>query len=272
MNYILGASGTIGTAIGELLEDENAVIVPRNQYLEWVHPPTLLEFLAKSKVSSADTIFVCSGATNPETRIDLLELLNYQLPKTLTDVSAVTQCRVITFGSVFENFETSNNYIESKRKFFKSFSERQTNQHHKHFQLHTIYGVNKPKPHMILGQIATSIAGKSTFHMSSGLQLREYWHAFDVARVILELDLMNDDRKVIKVSSGVPFQLKTLALEVFRYFNAEELLSFGSIPDPINENYDKIEGPEIDGIEKMMREPIQGVILYLEKLLREGVQ
>jgi nucleoside-diphosphate-sugar epimerase len=272
MNYILGASGTIGTAIGQLLADENVITVPRKQYLDWVHPPTFLEFLAKGEVSNEDTIFVCLGATNPQTGTDLLDLLNFQLPKTIAEVSSVTQCRVITFGSVFENFETNNNYLESKRKFFKSFNQQQANQHHKHFQLHTIYGVNKPKPHMFLGQIATSIVKNSTFHMSSGLQLREYWHALDVARVILELGQMNDDRKVIKISSGSPVQLKTLVLEVFRHFNSEQLLSLGSIPDPINENYDKIEVPEIDGIEKMMREPIRGVISYLEKYSREGVQ
>jgi hypothetical protein len=270
MNYILGATGTVGTAIRSFLDESDFSIIPKEEYLRWIDPPCFVEFLERNNISVNDSIYVCSGETNPEAPTATQTLINFHLPRSIVALSERSQCRILTFGSIFENFELDNPYLRSKRMFYKFLSQRPPNQNHKHFQLHTLYGINAPKPHMLLGQMSNSIKNKSIFKMSSGLQLREYWHGNDLARVISKLDWHGCGQQVVKVSSGSPFKLKTLALEVFRHFEAEGLLSIDSLPDPSNENYDKVFMPEVDGLKEMMREPFQGVISYLEDFLGES--
>lgn len=270
MNYILGASGVVGTAIRSGLNNDDCFIVPKEEYLRWIKAPIFIEFLETNNVSSDDTIFVCSGVVNPQAPPSTHHLINFQLPRAIVSQSERIQCRIVTFGSVFENYKSDNPYLYSKRQFFKFLSQSLSNQNHKHFQLHTIYGINSPKPYTLLGQISNSIKNKSILKMSSGLQLREYWHGHDLAQAIRELDWQGCNQNVVKISSGSPFRLKTLALEVFRFFEVKELLSVDSIPDPANENYDKVITPDVDGIKELMRNPFQGVCSYLEEFLKEG--
>ena len=55
MNYILGSSGLIGTAIIRELDEQNSIVVPRNEYENWIKPDRIRTFLRENQVNASDS-------------------------------------------------------------------------------------------------------------------------------------------------------------------------------------------------------------------------
>ena len=153
MNYVLGASGLVGTAMVEQICEQNLVSVLRNEYISWSSTERLKEFLLDMKITERDTFYYCSGLTNPKGNKNQMILVNCQIPLTLLKQSVETGYRVVTFGSILENSRAQNPYINTKKLFLYEASNLTGLQNHKHFQLHTVYGIHPPKTHMLLGKI-----------------------------------------------------------------------------------------------------------------------
>ena len=271
MNFILGASGLIGTAMTNLIEKKELTFVPKNEYMSWSSPENLRCFVEKMSITEQDTFYVCAGITNPNAELTQLILLNTQIPLILLEQSIYSRFKVVTFGTFHENFNFNNQYIMSKKKFLRNALNLNGNLNHRHFQLHTAYGIHEPKVHLLLGKIYWAIKNNVPLQMSRGTQFREYWHAIDIARFVKSRNWDENCARITSVSSGEPIQLRELALAIFDHFSAHNLLNLASIPDQSNETYNKGMFQQTDNAAGFMRDPIRGVLDYLENHLNGGV-
>jgi hypothetical protein len=268
MNYILGSSGLIGTAIGQELDKQSVKVVSRNEYKHWIDPARFMSFLIENQVYSGDSFYVCTGVTDPSSHQNLLQLYNCDIPLSILKGSIRRDFRVITFGSIQENFRVENNYVQSKKDFLKQSLEMGELAGHMHFQLHTIYGIHAPKNYMLLGKVLEAIRDNSILRMTSGEQYREYWHAIDIAKFVVSHDWIDNTDRIIPISSGHPLRIKDLVTSIFVKYSLERLLSLGYIPDDPNESYTlDMFKPSIAAM--YMRNPIRGVHEYIESCLRK---
>lgn len=268
MNYVLGSSGLIGTAIVGELDKQSLKIVPRNEYENWVDPARFVSFLIENQVNSDDTFYICSGITDPNSNRSLLQLHNCGIPLMVLKGSIEYRFRVITFGSIQENFSVVNDYIQSKKNFLRFSLELAELPSHVHYQLHTVYGFHAPKNYMLLGKVLQSIRDNSILKMTSGEQFREYWHAADVAKFVVSRNGIDHTDKVIPISSGHPLKIKDLVTSIFVKYSMHGLLCLGSIPDDPNESYTlDMFKPSIAA--KFMRDPILGVHEFIDSCLME---
>jgi len=267
MNYILGASGLIGSAIAAQFDSDKCKIIPRSKYETWGDSDEIEFFLKFNSVSDADTFFVCSGVTDPKCKPDKLTLINSEIPLKIISKMKVFEANVVTFGSILENSKLENPYIRSKKEFLKKAFEDNYYQKHLHFQLHTVYGLLPPKNHMLLGHFLESIKQRTTLEMTSGRQYREYWHSLDVAKFIFSRNWKNENESLIQVCSGQPIQIACLANLVFEHFSVVELLKLGAIPDDPREMYNKAMFLDSYHGRVFMRDPVEGVIDYLSKFV-----
>ncbi len=269
MNYILGSSGLIGTSIVRQLDSQLLKVVPRNEYENWINPANLITFLYENQVNSGDTFYICSGVTDPNCNRNLLQLHNCDIPVVLLKESIKYEFRVITFGSIQENFSVKNNYVQSKRDFLKRSFEMGELPRHTHFQLHTVYGVHAPKNYMLLGKVLEAIRDNSKLKMTSGQQFREYWHATDIAKFVVSQVGIKNTGQIIPVSSGHPLRIKDLVTSIFNKYSLNGLLSLGSMPDDPNESYTlDMFKPSIAAT--YMRDPMRGVHEYIDSCLSES--
>ena len=269
MNYILGASGLIGSAIASNLSGPECRIVPRSEYEKWGNLDEIQLFMESNSVSARDTFFVCSGITDPKGNSNELRFLNVEVPLNLISKSKMFEANVVTFGSIQENSRVVNPYVQSKKEFLREACLDNPYSGHLHFQLHTVYGLLTPKRHMLLGMFLDAIQKGVTLEMTSGNQYREYWHALDVANFVLSGKWKTRIELIIPVSSGQPVQIAELASKVFEHFCEIELLKLGTIPDDPSETYNRNMFIESHNAREFMREPIQGVIDYLSKFIQE---
>jgi nucleoside-diphosphate-sugar epimerase len=269
MNYILGASGLIGSAITSNLSGPECRIVPRSEYEKWGNLDEIQLFMESNSVSARDTFFVCSGVTDPKGNLNQLTFLNVEVPLNLILTSKMFEASVVTFGSIQENSRIVNPYLQSKKAFFRKACLDYSYSGHLHFQLHTVYGLLKPKRHMLLGVFLDAIQKGATLDMTSGKQYREYWHSLDIASFVLSGKWRTRNESIIPVSSGQPVQIAELASKVFEHFSVMEHLKLGTIPDDPSETYNRNMFIESHNARGFMREPIQGVIDYLNKFIQE---
>jgi nucleoside-diphosphate-sugar epimerase len=104
--------------------------------------------------------------------------------------------------------------------------------------------------------------------MSSGLQLREYWHVSDVVKYLLSRIEQASTTGITRVTSGKPIQLRELARQIFDHFDLRELLAINALATSPHENYGRLFLPEDADIAHFMRDPIPGVIAFLEDLVK----
>lgn len=268
MNYILGSSGLIGTSIVRELDKQALKVVPRNEYENWINPAKFESFLTENQVNSGDTFYICSGITNPNSDQTLLQLHNCKIPLSVLKGSINNRFRVITFGSIQENFSVVNNYLQSKRDFLRLSLEMGELPGHVHFQLHTIYGFHTPKSYMLLGKVLEAIRDNSKLKMTSGEQFREYWHATDVAKFVISQSGIDSTDRILPISSGHPLRIKDLVTSIFSKYSLNGLLSLGSIPDDPNESY-TLDMFKPSNAATYMRDPILGVHEYIDGCLAE---
>lgn len=164
-------------------------------------------------------IFYTSAVTDPLSDKDLINQVNYLTPLALHK-SISFKSKLVTFGTVLEKlYPDLNPYVSSKNNL-NEYSNKSNN--FLHFQLHTLYGIGQPKPHMFLGQIYDSIKNKTKFKMTSGTQFREYQNINIVTSEIL--NRMSHDHAERMITFGMQKRLKDLASNIFSYFNLDNLL------------------------------------------------
>jgi nucleoside-diphosphate-sugar epimerase len=250
-----------------MFHPDEVTIIHKDEYRKWAYDQkNAFNYFARTKITAEDKIYICAGITDPKKNFEELNIFNFQLPKNILEIAEQFGPEVITFGSVLENLESENEYIKSKTRLFKYLRDQSMYRNFKHWQLHTLYGTKPPKPQMFLGQISRALKENNIFIMSSGLQLREYWHSQDVVRFILSSEIINSKTNQIEiVGCGSPLTLKEVAEGIFEYFNRVDLLRLGVLLDPVFDNYSFNFKTKSSNPTKFMREPLSGVCNYLNQ-------
>ena len=244
MIYLLGENSRLGKSI---LDAKSIEIVPLvdEQFRDAIENRSLTFFL--SHITNTDLLICCFGKTNP---------------------SDQNQPKIITFGTVLERLiPASNPYVLSKILFNEFVKSEVQVKRILNLQLHTIYGFEKPHLHMFLGQIISAIKTNQPFVMSKGTQLREYWHVEDFVATltgsISNTNLMGN----VDLSSGQPITIRELAIAVFAYFGKDYLLNIDETRVEEMDNHELVFPRSTLFDPLIYRDPITGVIQYLEEVL-----
>lgn len=228
----MGKKGNLSLALQSVLGPNGLHIVGSKIANRWTKNggEKKIEIDLKNMGVSPSLIINAAGLVNPNIETARLNAVNFQLPKNLKLYSQKSGAKLVTFGTVMENFEEiskSNSYLRSKRNYFEFLSsDDQSNTNSLHLQIHTWYGGESLHAHMFLGQMFSALANKREFEMSSGVQLREYHNIFDdiaAAQFLLEKNVQG----ILQINHGEALRLKDLATSVFDAFDASNLLKFG---------------------------------------------
>jgi len=266
--YLIGSRGRLGQAIALEYADSGIVSLDRIIYKDWSQSGAtdkISRYFDKPGNEGA-TLFVTSGLLDPKLSQEDLLTINYHLPKNLIDGATKLGIKVITFGSVMEGFLKSKNpYIQSKTALGEYVREVSNEKRPAiHLQIHTLYGLGQPSPFMFLGQMLTAIRGDVPFQMTSGLQLREYHHLTDEAKAIRQIEI-SISHGLLNLSHGKPISLKTIAEYVFKTFGKEKLLCLGALPEPHEENYEKVLTASDILLQVPFRDSLPAVVRYMQE-------
>lgn len=238
---VLGANGILGSSIIKLLNVPSKNVISRDTYLNWSDTSDeykILNDLKKFDLNKVD-IFVGVGVTDPRIDPKFLWALNYHLPLNLINATIDSGCRIITFGTIHENFTISNEYFASKRALGEFIRNTERLDHTRHFLLHTLYNNNPPSEHMFLGQIYKALQAGEPFSMSRGEQLREFHHVDDITNSVCTL-LQGRETRSQDISAGTGIQISELAKKIFLAFGALDNLKLGVFPSPTGDNFDTV--------------------------------
>ena len=270
MFYIIGSRGRLGQAIATEYANKNLFSLDRKDYEEWSTSGAvdkISRYFDKPQNECA-TLFVTSGLLNPNSSKEDLQAINYQLPKNIIEGATKAGMKIVTFGTVMEDLvKPLNPYILSKvalRDYIANTIAKRHEVEVAHLQIHTLYGVGQPSSFMFLGQILNAIKTNQPFKMTSGRQLREYHHLNDESKAIKKI-VSSKFRGVSALSHGRPFSLASIAENVFDAFKKRDLLQIGALPDPTEENYEKILKPLTALDEIDFRDPMLCIPEYLLK-------
>ena len=242
MILLLGGSGVLGTALQEKLISHEITLVSRENVMKWMckDGPSHIEAFIEGLSIKPSLIVNAAGMTNPLALESELLATNYQLPINLIKAGKPYRARIVTFGSIMEemlNSSMSNKYLESKqlfRNFLTSGDAEASN--FLHLQIHTWYGGVRLGEHMFLGQLLRSIKETSPFEMSEGRQLREYHHIHDDMKAVVELVSQNSFG-IHQINHGEPYSLRDIAEHLLGAFSLKQLLRLGTLPTPIDDNF-----------------------------------
>ena len=242
MILLLGGSGVLGTAFQEKLNSYQITLVSRENIMKWMSKdgPSHIEAFIEGLSVKPSLIVNAAGMTNPLALESELLAVNYQLPLNLIGVGKRHGVRIVTFGSIMEeipNSSKSNKYLESKQLFRNFLTSGDVNaSNFLHLQVHTWYGGIKLGEHMFLGQLLRAIKETSPFKMSEGRQLREYHHIHDDMKAVVELVSQNSFG-IHQINHGEPHSLKVIAEHLLEAFGLNQLLRLGTLPTPIDDNF-----------------------------------
>lgn len=266
--YLIGARGRLGQAIAHEYADNGIVSMERSIYEDWSQPGVadLISRYFDRRSNGDMTVFVASGLLDPTLSQEDLLRINYHLPKNLIDGAAKLGIKIITFGTIMEGFLRSKNpYIQSKTALSEYVSTvAAADKPAIHLQIHTLYGVGHPSPFMFLGQMLTAIRDNVPFKMTSGRQLREYHHLSDEAKAIRQI-ANSALPGVLNVSHGKPNSLRAIAESVFQALGKGDLLQVGSLPEPQEENYEKIVNPTEILRHVAFRDSLPAIVQYMRE-------
>jgi len=243
MKIIVGATGLLGSSLYRNQKNHLSFTLPRRIAMQWISSSVngirndLLGIITHNTDVKTE-LFYALGNTNPGVDRQILDELNYQLPKKIIMAASDLPIRMISFGSVHELSDISNPYMDSKRKFANFLAERSSDFSYRHFLLHTLYSDDLPHSHMLLGQMLNSIRLKQELKMTSGLQLRQYHHVEDVVRFVLEKLTDYEINSQECVNGPETIQIRELATRIFREFASLELLKLGEVKDSLSEIFD----------------------------------
>lgn len=240
MNLVLGSNGLLGKTLSATLEKEKTIFLNRAELVGW----------DASKISNSQAkffrdygkrvsrIFVAVGETNSHASSDQLLKANFSLPRNLLEIGKDYGFRVITFGTIHEESSIDSPYVVSKKMYRDHIIGYQP-ESFLHFQLHTLYSLERTHPHSFLGQIINSLKFETVFNMSSGRQLREFHNVNRDAESIINIAFgAKITQSIHPLSHGSIIKLSDLAQTVFTALSKINLLKIGSLSDPINEVYE----------------------------------
>ena len=264
--YLVGARSRLGQAIAHDYADDEIVSLDRSIYENWSQPGVanqVSRYFDKCENEGA-TVFVASGLIDPKQSQEDLLRVNFHLPKNLIDGTAKLGIKIITFGTVMEGLLYSKNpYIQSKTALGEYISKvAATGNPVIHLRMHTLYGVAQPSPFMFLGQMLAAIRDSVPFKMTSGRQLREYHHVVDEAKAIRKI-ADSAISGIVNVSHGKPLSLKVIADGVFQSLGRDDLLRVGALPEPPEENYEKILNPTEMLQQVAFRDSLPAIVQYM---------
>jgi nucleoside-diphosphate-sugar epimerase len=243
MILLLGGSGVLGTALQEKLNPQEITLVSRENVMKWMcqdDGPYHIKVFIEGLSIKPSLIINAAGMTNPLALESELLAINYQLPINLIRAGKRYGARIVTFGSIMEeivNSSKSNKYLESKQlfKYFLTSGDTKAS-NFLHLQIHTWYGGINLGEHMFLGQLLRSIKETSPFEMSEGKQLREYHHIHDDMKAVSEL-ISQNSFGIHQINHGEPYSLKVIAEHLLGAFSLKQLLRLGTLPTPIDDNF-----------------------------------
>lgn len=266
--YLIGARGRLGQAIADEYGDSEIVSLDRSIYEDWSRPdaPDLVSRYFDKRSKEGATVFVASGLLDPKLSQEDLLRVNYHLPKNLIDGAAKLGIKVITFGTVMEGLlQSKNPYIQSKTALGEYVSAAAAaGRPAIHLQIHTLYGLGQPSPFMFLGQMLSAIRANEPFKMTSGRQLREYHHLTDEAKAIRQI-ACSAQPGVLNLSHGKPLSLRIIAESVFQAFGKGDLLRVGALPEPPDENYEKVLKPTEIVRHVAFRDSLPAIVQYMQE-------
>lgn len=266
--YLIGSRGRLGQAIAHQYADCGIVSLDRSTYKDWAKPGVadLVTRYFESYSDQGATVFIASGLLDPRLPQEDLISVNYHLPKNVIDGASKLGIKVITFGTVMERLvELKNSYIQTKAALGDYVDTlAAAGKSVIHVQVHTLYGVGQPSPFMFLGQMLESIQSETPFKMTSGRQLREYHHLADDAKAIRLIEEAATPG-VLNLSHGKPLSLKVIAESVFHVLDKDELLHVGALPEPPEENYDRIFRPSEIMQQVAFRDSLPAIVQYMKE-------
>lgn len=267
IKIILGSKGNL--AIGLKNKYPDALIIPRMVFTNWIKKPEM--FAIDLKLNESDNsntiIFNASGIIDSRANQDEIMLTNESLPKFLRESSKKFQIKLVTFGTVMENYPKyakNNNYLNSKLNFYKEI-RNEIAETHLHVQMHTLYGGRNLHRFMFIGQIFDAINKNEMFQMSSGEQLREYHHINDDLSALGRL-LDNKEFGIHHISHSKPIKLYELANRLFSYYGKEALLVKNSLTQQEFENTSYVFQMEEAYKDVVFRDAVNGIINWYQDL------
>jgi nucleoside-diphosphate-sugar epimerase len=239
--YILGGRGRLGQALSALYEPTEFVCLARADYEAWptAGADAVRSYFSQVK-SAPSVIYVCSGLLDPRLSDEALLAVNYHLPRTVIEGVEGLGTKVVTFGTAMEHGLTDNRYVKSKVRLGEFVEQANAaGARATHVRIHTQYGEGEPSSFMFLGQILTALRSDTAFAMTLGKQLREYHHVEDDARAIDAL-VSSDVVGPVDLAHGRPVTLRSLAQAVFESQGKTHLLQVGAVPEPAQDNFDRV--------------------------------
>lgn len=152
--------------------------------------------------------------------------------------------KYITFGSYFEigsqaahknftekdlvlsDFRVPNAYCVSKRLLTRFVNDSLLELKHYHIILPSIYGRNENENRLI-PYIIKNLKTNSGFELTSGNQIRQYLHIFDVCYFILLLCSKNVEKGMYNLSPEENIRVKDLVEMIFNHFNKDPQKALG---------------------------------------------
>lgn len=249
-NVILGQSGNLGHEFLKLYgAGIGTITIDRQLTKSWISEGSVSDIRRYLQEIRRKTqrlnLLICTGITDPRKEFEV-NLVNNLFPKKIVEASENLDIRIVTFGTVQEDWNLSNHYIDSKRQFSK-WLEQFNPDYVLNFKLHTLYGGIRTDNNLFLSQIIRSLESRAKFKMSSGLQIREYHHQAQVTEYIdyfLKSEALDHPHHI---SHGQPISLRNLAEYIFDRFYLRELLDIDHSIHVKEDNFNRVYDRTIPG-------------------------
>lgn len=190
-----------------------------------------------SDLLTSDVIIYSAGAgiqANPDETPETIYELNTFIPIRLANTLATHNYKgkLLTFGSYFEignemqeryysedEIVTSlnsvpNHYCTSKRLLSKYFSSIPENLNFFHLILPNIYG-KEENPQRLIPYLINALKNNKDIKLTRGEQVRQYIHASDVAKTVLDIIVRNYSKGLYNVCRNEVIQIKELVEKIF---------------------------------------------------------
>jgi nucleoside-diphosphate-sugar epimerase len=251
--------------LAALYEPTEVVCLDRAEYESWSTAGAAVVESYFSRCNPAPSvIYVCSGLLDPRLSDEALLAVNYHLPRAVIEGVKGLGTKVVTFGTAMEHGLTDNRYVKSKVRLGDFVEQANaTGAPATHVRIHTQYGEGEPSSFMFLGQILTALRNDTAFAMTLGKQLREYHHVEDDARAIKAL-VSGDVVGLVDLAHGKPVTLRSLAEAIFEAQGKSHLLQVGAVPEPAQDNFDRVFTVPESLKTHSFRETLPAVVEYMK--------
>jgi len=275
MTVVIGADGRLGQGLIQAFGTQRLTNLGRADCHDWVHEGAANRVLDKLNAATTpgDSVFVAAGLLDPRLPSDVLEGVNFILPKNVILAGQELGLNVVTFGTVLEGMMARPNpYVRSKERLADYVAHAVSqNASVLHCRMHTLFGLSDPPPFMFLGQLFAAIRTRTPLKMTSGLQLREYQHVFDTAKVVRAIQESGQSGSV-SINHGKPVKLRDIVTTIADVVGFHELGEFGALPEPDEENYGVVFDPTPLPAQVSFRQTLPAIAEYAAERIGHGVR